>query len=120
MAFVAGLVRTTTELQFLMAIVQFQNRWWDAAAAAEEFGMTKREAGAALDRFAAGNLLDIKITEDIRYQYRPGTPELRDAADATLEAYRRRPFDMARLIEEPGRRSVSDFADAFRFRRDDR
>lgn len=117
--FVAAHVRTLDELQLLMAIVQSGDRWWDADDAARECGMSVPEARAALDYLAARNLLDIKISEDLHYQFRPGTPELGDAARAVAEAYRHRPLDVARLVQPPGRRSVRDFADAFRIRHDD-
>ena len=118
-AFIAAHVRTLDELQLLMAIVQAEDRWWDAAGAAREFGMSVTEAGTALERLAAANLLDIKIGGDLRYRFRPGTPELGDEARAAAEAYRQRPLDVARLVQPPGRRSIRDFADAFRIRHDD-
>ena len=118
-AFVAAHVRSLDELQLLMAIVQSGDRWWDAGGAAREAGLSVADARAALDAFAAQNLLDIKIGEDLRYQFRPGTPALGEAAQATADAYRSRPLDVARLVAPGSRRSVSDFADAFRVRRDD-
>lgn len=118
-SFIAENVRTLSELQLLMAMIQFDERWWDAKAVARELGISRHEARASLDALAARNLLDIKITEDVRYQFRPGTPELRDAALAASEAYRRQPIDVVRLLGAPGRRSIADFADAFRIRRHD-
>ena len=115
----SGHVRTLEELQLLMAIIQSDDRWWDAAGAAEEFGMTVVAARASLDYFAARNLLDIRITDDVRYQFRPGTPALRDAAKAAADAYRKRPIGVAQLVTGPSGRNVTDFADAFRIRRDD-
>jgi len=117
--FVAAHVRTLDELQLLMALVQSGDRWWDADDAAREFGMAVPEARAALDHLAARNLLDIRIGEDLHYRFRPGTPELGDAARAAAEAYRQRPLDVARLVQPAERRSVRDFADAFRIRHDD-
>jgi hypothetical protein len=117
-AFVAAHVRTLDELQLLVAIIQAEDRWWDAAGAARECGVSVPEARAALEHFAAHNLLDIKIGEDLRYQFRPGTPELRAAARATAEAYRGRPLDVARLVPPPAVRRLRDFADAFRIRHD--
>lgn len=111
-------VRTVGELQLLMAIIHSRDRSWDAASAAREVGISEGEARVALEHFAARNLLDIRIGADLRYQFRPGTPELHEGARAAAEVYRQRPVDVARLLP-PERRSVSDFADAFRIRRDD-
>ena len=117
-AFVANHVRTLAELQLLMAIVQSGDRWWDATSAAREAGLTLQEARRALDHFGAHNLLDIRITGDVRYQYRPGTPELRESAEACVAAFRTRPLDLAQLVTGPSAASVRDFADAFRLRRE--
>jgi hypothetical protein len=116
-AFVTDHVRTLGELQLLMAIVQSGDRWWDATSAAREVGLTVQDARRALDHFGAHNLLDIRITEDVRYQYCPGTPALRDGAEASAAAFRSRPLDLAQLVTGPSARSVRDFADAFRVRR---
>src|SRR5688572_30210895 len=88
-AFMADHVRSLDELQLLMSIIQSGDRWWDARIAAREIGMSQAAAGEVLDRFAARNLLDIRVSDDVRYQFCPGTDALRDAARATVDAYRR-------------------------------
>ena len=116
-AFVSEHVRTLAELQLLMLLIHSGDRWWDAGSAARESGLTVDDARRALDYFGSRNLLDIRITGDVRYQYRPGTDELRDRASACAAAYRTRPLDLARLVTGPSPASVRDFADAFRVRR---
>lgn len=118
-AFMADHVRSLDELQLLMSVIQSSERWWDARVAAREIGLSHAAAGEALDRFAAQNLLDIRVTDEVRYQFRPGTDVLRDAARATSEAYRRNPIALARLVARTSPRGIADFADAFRIRRDD-
>ena len=100
-AFVTDHIRTLAQLQLLMAIVESGDRWWDAASAARELGLTLRDARRALDHFGAHNLLDIRITGDVRYQYRPGTPELREGAEACAAAFRSLPLDLAELVTGP-------------------
>jgi hypothetical protein len=116
-AFVREHVRTLAELQLLMAIIQSGDRWWDATTAAREMGLSVPETRRALDYFGARNLLDIRITDDIRYQYRPGTAELREVAEAAAAAFRTRPLDLGKLVTGPSATSARDFADAFRVRR---
>lgn len=115
-SFVSEHARTLAELQLLMLLIDSGDRWWDATSAARESGLTVAEARRALDFFGSRNLLDIRITGDVRYQYRPGTAELRDRASASAAAYRTRPLDLARLVTGPSAASVRDFADAFRVR----
>ena len=107
-AFIADHVRSLDELQLLMSIIQSSERWWDARVAAREIGMSHAAAGEALDRFAAHNLLDIRVTDDVRYQFCPGTEALRDAARATTDAYRRNPIALARLVARPSPRGITD------------
>jgi hypothetical protein len=116
-AFVTDHVRTLGELQLLIAIIQSGDRWWDASAAARESGLSLPAARRALDFFGTHNLLDIRITGDVRYQYHPGTSELRERAEACAAAFRTRPLDLAQLVTGPSPSSVRDFADAFRVRR---
>ena len=117
-AFVTEHVRTLAELQLLIAIIQSGDRWWDAGAAARESGLSVQEARRALDYFGAHNLLDIRITGDVRYQFRPGTSALRESAEACAAAFRARPLDLAQLVTGPSPSNVRDFADAFRVRRE--
>jgi hypothetical protein len=119
LAFVAKHIRSLEELQLLIALVQSPDRWWDATSAARELGIAIPVARRGLDALAAGNLLDIRITGDVRYQFRPGTEELRAAARATEETYRMNPLAVVQLVAQTGRRGLRDFADAFRIRRDD-
>ena len=118
-AFIIDHVRSLDDLQLLMAIIESDERWWDALAAAREFGMPETAARAALDRFASGNLLDIRLTDDVRYQFCPGTAGLRETARAAADAYRRHPIAVARLVPRESTRRIADFADAFRIRRND-
>jgi hypothetical protein len=118
-AFVTHHVRSLDELQLLMAIIQSGQRWWDVPTAAREFGIPETAARVALDRFASHNLLDIRITDDVRYQFSPGTEDLRETAHAAADAYRRHPIAIARLVPRESTRRIADFADAFRIRRDD-
>ena len=119
LAFLARHVRNLDDLQLLMSMIQSADLWWDVASAAREFGMTSLDARAALDRFASQNLLDLRLGEDVRYQFCPGTADLRDAARETLEAYRANPIAVARAAAPQTRRGITDFADAFRIRRND-
>ena len=117
LAFVADHIRSLEELQLLMAVIHAPERWWDAATAARELILPLSVARRTLDHFAAHNLLDIRITGDVRYQFHPGTDDLRAAARACVEAYDAHPQEMVELVK--GKMSVRDFSDAFRIRRDD-
>jgi hypothetical protein len=106
-------------LQVLMACIDGKDRWWDAGGMARETGISVATARQALDTLARRNLLDIKITGDVRYRFAPGQPAVREAALACATAYRTQPLAVVKLIVAASGRTVRDFADAFRIRRDD-
>ena len=105
------------ELELLVALVEAPLRWWDPVVVSKDLGTTAARARTMLDRFAAANLLDIRVTDDVRYQFRPGTTELHEGACALASAYRARPAAIIQRLTDAAPRSVRDFADAFRIRR---
>ena len=112
-------LRSGEALQVLMLLVQSPERWWDAAAVRRETGLSQGVAGRLLHQLASANLLDIRVTGDVRYQFAPGTPELRAEALAVCDLYFRTPWLIVSALPGVNRRSLADFADAFRIRRDD-
>jgi hypothetical protein len=107
------------DLQVLLTCLDTKDRWWDAAGMARQLGIGTSAARRALDRLARGNLLDIRITGDVRYQFKPGTPQLEAAALACAAAYRSNPIALVQLLADFSGRQVRDFADAFRIRPND-
>lgn len=101
----------------MLAIMQSGDRWWDARMAAAELGVDPTTAGRALDHLAALNLLDIRITGDVRYQFKPGTDALAAVARDCVDAARSNPIALFNAVQRPGRQGIRAFADAFRLRR---
>jgi hypothetical protein len=117
--FVAEHVRSLDELELLLLLSQSPDKWWDASAAARETGIDPTSARQLLERFASQNLLAIAVTADVRYRFQPGEARLRDAAGAFTAVYRSSRLAILHLVTERQQRSLRDFANAFRIRRDD-
>jgi hypothetical protein len=115
--FVSQYIRSPEDLAVFLICVTEPDRWWDASSMGRECAIGPIAAQRALDQLARSNLLDIRLTADIRYQFNPGTSELRDAALATAAAYRSNPIGVVQLVANARLRSVRDFAEAFRFRK---
>lgn len=118
--FLTTYIRDLDDLQLLITLVNAPDRWWDTRSVARGLHIPETAARAALEHLAGRNLLEIRLTGDIRYQFRPGNEELRDQALACAEAYRADPLAVVRAVSASARTSVRDFADAFRIRRDGR
>jgi hypothetical protein len=117
--FIATHVQTLEQLEVLLLMMHSPDRWWDAHAIAGAVGILEDTARRILDRLAARNLLAIRITGDVRYQFQPGESSLAEAARLTADTYRTNRLGVLQLVTEARRRSLRAFADAFRIRDDD-
>lgn len=117
--FVTAHVATVEHLELLLLLMQTRERWWDAASVSSTLGLRVDAARRALDHLAAHNLLAIRVTGDVRYQFQPGASALAHDAALFAEAFRLNPLAVLQLIPQPSRRSIHDFANAFKLRRDD-
>ena len=118
--FARSFVRSLEDLQVFMVCADQHDRWWDADALARRIFISEARATRALDNLARANLLDIRISDAVRYRFNPGTAELATRTAAFISAYHQSPTQIVKLVaraDVPD--SVRDFADAFRIKRDD-
>lgn len=118
-SFITREITSLEQLEVLLLLMQASDRWWDAASVANALGMPEELARRTLDRFASHNLLAIRITGDVRYQFQPGEAGLQRTMASFAEAYRVNRLAVLQLVTGRPRRSLRDFADAFRIRPDD-
>jgi hypothetical protein len=110
---------TVDEIEALTAMSNAPGRWWDAKLMCRELGVPVSLARSILDHLAGLNLLDIRVTDEVRYKFQPGTPELNQMASRVVSLYRTNRAALMRGISRGARRGVLDFADAFRLRKND-
>lgn len=96
--FAAAILPSIDQLQVLVLFVEGRDRWYDAARIAKLLSIPLDAARAALDHLARHNLLDIRVTGDVRYRFRPGRADLETQATALVEMYRRHPQEILKLI----------------------
>jgi len=104
--FASAYLSSLEDLQILTMCVDHPERWFDAVVVARHLRITRSAARRALDRLARSNLLDIRITGDVRYQFRPGMPSLEYAAQACVAAFHADPAPLTDLIANQSRRGV--------------
>ena len=113
-------VHSVDALQVFILCVDHRDRWWDATGIARALSITESRARRILDQFARTNLLDIRISDAVRFRFAPGLQDLEQDALAFAVAYHNNPTDVVKLIARSTvTDSVLDFADAFRIKRDD-
>jgi hypothetical protein len=79
------------ELRILLALIESDGRWWDADSLVPHSRLSAMNTRRVLDSFASRNLLDIRISDAVRYRLRPGTLDLQAGVSAVAEAFRRSP-----------------------------
>jgi hypothetical protein len=89
--FLIAHVTSAGDLKVLLTLINGGDRWWDARSVAVHAGVDVIDARRCLEEFAGKNLLDIRISDAVRYQLRPGTRELERRLEALVTAYRNSP-----------------------------
>ena len=117
--FVETHLPTLEHLEVLALLIRAGDQWWDAGAVGQELGITPDASRRILEHLGSRNLLAIRVTTDVRYQFQPGEAGVREAAAAFADAYARHRLAVSRLVIRQSSRSIRAFADAFRIQRDD-
>ena len=118
--FARSYLQSVEDLQVFILCVDQRDRWWDATGIARAVSITESRARRILDQMARANLLDLRISDAVRYRFAPGIQELEQQAVAFALAYHNNPAEVVKLIARSTvADSVRDFADAFRIKRDD-
>lgn len=116
-AFIRDHRLTPDEMEALSAMSDAPGRWWDAKSISGEIGVPLSIARGILDHLAALNLLDIRVTDEVRYRFQPGTDGLGRTISQLVSLYRTDRAAVVRALAPAARRGVLDFADAFRWRK---
>jgi hypothetical protein len=115
-AFIGDHLLSLDEIEVLTAMRDLPDRWWDARLIYAELGIPVAAARGLLDHLAGLNLFDIRVTDEVRYRFQPGTAELAQTVSRLVAIYRTNRTAVVEAIAPVARRGVLDFANAFRLR----
>jgi hypothetical protein len=85
-------------LQVLLLLIDGGHRWWDADDVGIRTGIEPAVVAKSLEGFAAQNLLDIRISDAVRYRVHAGSPELARGLDLLAAAYRKSPTAVVSFV----------------------
>jgi hypothetical protein len=114
--FVLQHLRSLEHLDALVAMHREPARWWTAAALADSVGTSVAAAEQILEDLCSANLLGVKVSSTVVYQFSPGSPELQPLVPELIDALRTARVRVYTLITSRAASAVRDFADAFRFK----
>jgi hypothetical protein len=117
--FILETIDSVAEMEALLLLRGNPHHEWDVATVARRLYVDEKQAHAALTRLVEQNLLVAELAEPPRYRYEPGSPELKTLVDRLAEVYSRHLVPVTNLIHSKPKTRVQEFADAFKFRKDD-
>jgi len=117
--FILDKIDSIAQLEALLLLRAAPSNDWDAAAVARRLYVDEQEARAVLARSQEEKLLIASAAEPRRYRYQPESPELGRLIDRVAEVYAKHLVPVTNLIHSKPKSRVQEFADAFKFRKDD-
>jgi hypothetical protein len=116
--FVARYIFSLEQLEVLLTLSGEPERAWSIA---EIFNAIKSNEGSIanrLEQLVVAELVEKQTGALPRFRYSPATTALREAVTQTAAFYRLSPVRMIEMIFDTKRSPATDFADAFRLRKD--
>ena len=99
--FIGDHLLSVDEIEALTALSDAPARWWDAKLISGALGVPVSTARGILDHLARLNLLDIRVTDEVRYQFHPGTSTLGRITSRLVSLYRTDPSSVIRAMRSP-------------------
>lgn len=115
-AFLHSHIDAIEQLEILVVSYKSQ-RWWSVPQIAAELRMSAQTANRHLETLAQRGLLDVRLFTDLLYRYEPVSDNLRHGVELLVDYYQESRAAVVRFVMTRSRRSIKDFADAFRLRR---
>jgi hypothetical protein len=115
--FVVENINSVEQLEVLLLLYRAPDRWWTAEQVTAEIRTSLASARKRLDDLCSRNLLDVKLVQDVLFQYRPPNSEVARLVEKLAELYRQRMFGFIDLIYDRRRDAVRDLAEAFRIKK---
>ena len=90
--------------------------WWSAVRVSEQLRISLDSAHDSLERLAAGNLLDVRIGNDLTYRFAPWHQSAADVMNEIAD----QPYEAREIAARVASSKVAErFAEAFRVRKTD-
>lgn len=118
--FVLQHLRSLEHLDAVLAMHREPERWWTDQSISDATGAPLHVAEQILEDLCSANLLNVRITSAVAYQFNPGSEDLKETVADVVDALRLGRTRVYTLITSRSSRALRDFADAFRLRRPNR
>jgi len=117
--FIVEKIDSVAELEALLLLRSSPEQRWTVETLARRLYIdVKQTAALLIDLCTQGFVVD-DAAEPSSYRYRPRSEELRELLDRVAEVHAKHLLALTELIHSKPKTRVQQFADAFKFRKDD-
>lgn len=115
-AFIQTRLGSVWALELMLTLMADSSRCWTAAEITRELRANETLIASLLERFQSSGL--VARNEDGAWQWHPANPEIGELAGRTAKAHGVTPFAVIQALADAPSRSLHDFANSFRLRKD--
>jgi hypothetical protein len=115
--FIFRYIDSIAQLEALLLLRADPGRAWDAGEVAKRLYVGEREVVPLLERLQGDGFL--LLDEEQRFRYRPTADELARLVDRLAEVYAKHLVPVTNLVHAKPRLRVQEFADAFKWRKEE-
>lgn len=117
--FVLSKIDSVAQLEALLLMRRESGVTWTPLALAQRLYVNEKQTADLLNQLCSDGFIVVKSARPVSYQYQPHNEELEKICDKLDDAYSRYLVPVTNLIHGKSRFRVQEFADAFKFRKDD-
>lgn len=117
--FIIEKIDSVAQLEALLLLRSSPEEKWSVRALSRRLYIDEKETDEVLARLQMHGFAINKPGEPALYKYQPSSIELRQMVDRLAEIYSRHLVPVTNLIHSKPKSRVQEFADAFKFRKDE-
>ena len=117
--FIRKRIDSVAQLEALLLTRSDPEAEWSVGMLAKRLYTSEVQAIESVEALYSDGLLIRRAGPPVLYQYQPGSIELRELVDRVAEAYTKHLVPITNLIHSKPKTRVQEFADAFRWRKEE-
>jgi hypothetical protein len=117
-SFLLANIDSIAQLEALLLLRATPDQRYTCQAIAERLYMTQEDAAPFLSKLVTRGLIETTGTQPPLFQYRPSNEELRRKVDLLVDVYAKYLIPVTNFVHGKAKRSIQDFADAFKMKKD--
>ncbi|HEV8723669.1 MAG TPA: hypothetical protein VGW77_23875 [Candidatus Binatia bacterium] len=117
--FIIEKIDSVAQLEALLLLRSSAEEKWSVRALSERLYINEKETADVLTHLQMHGFAIDKTGQPPLYQYQPASVELQQKVDRVAEIYSKHLLPVTNLIHSKPKTRVQEFADAFKFRKDD-